>query len=146
MDVFLHGLAPAFGAPYIQTRRRPFKGPPAAAKDATTMAIDESAFHAAADRTLRAFLQAIEDRLGDAVEADLRDGILTLEMESGAKYVINKHAPNRQIWLASPVSGASHYGYDPARDQWLSTRGQGTLADVLASELAKVTGTAIAFD
>jgi frataxin len=109
------------------------------------MALDETAFHAVADRTLRAFLQTIEDRLGDAIDADLRDGILTLEMESGAKYVINKHAPNRQIWMASPVSGASHYGYDPERRQWVSTRGQGTLADALAAELAKATGTAVAF-
>lgn len=110
------------------------------------MALDESTFQAVADKTLLAYMQAIEDALGDALEVDLRDGILTLELESGATYVINKHAPNRQIWMSSPVSGASHYSYDPERGQWLSTRGGGALAAVLEAELARATGAALTLD
>jgi len=110
------------------------------------MALDESTFQTIADRTLLAYQQAIEDALGDSLEIDLREGILTLELDSGAKYVINKHAPNRQIWMSSPVSGASHYAYDPERRQWVSTRGGGTLAETLAAELARATGTTVVLD
>jgi frataxin len=110
------------------------------------MALDETTFQTVADRTLLAYQQAIEDTLGNALEVDLRDGILTLELDSGATYVINKHAPNRQIWMSSPVSGASHYSYDSERHQWVSTRNGGTLAETLAAELARATGTVVVFD
>ncbi len=109
----------------------------------TDAELTETEFQRLAADTLARLAEALEQGLADAAEVELQGGILTIDLDSGGQYVINKHAPNRQIWLASPVSGASHYGYDPARDQWVSTRGQGTLVDVLAGELAKATGTAI---
>ena len=106
---------------------------------------DESAFHAAADRTLAALLERIEDALGDELDVDLQGGILTIELASGAQYVINKHAPNRQIWLSSPVSGASHFAHEPGGG-WVSTRGEARLHELLAQELGEATGEAIGFE
>lgn len=106
---------------------------------------DESAFHAAADRTLAGLLERIEDALGDDLDVDLQGGILTIELASGAQYVINKHAPNRQIWLSSPVSGASHFAQEPGGG-WVSTRGEARLHELLAEELGAATGETIGFD
>jgi frataxin len=102
---------------------------------------DESTFHAVADRTLAQLLESIEDTL----DADLQGGILSIELADGGQYVINKHAPNRQIWLSSPVSGASHFAYRPGRG-WASTRSDAVLHELLAQELTAATGTAIGFD
>ena len=33
------------------------------------------------------------------------DGVLTIEMWDERTYVLNKQAPNKQLWLSSPISG-----------------------------------------
>lgn len=101
--------------------------------------MDETAFHSHADRTLQDLFDRI-DAAFDDVDAELRDGILTLELDDGRQYVINKHAPNREIWLSSPVSGASHYRYDEGTGAWRSTRESAELISRLAEELAQLTG------
>ena len=96
--------------------------------------MDESAFHKLADQLLARLNATLEDGLEDA-DVDLRGGILTVEFDDGRQYVINKHAPTRQVWLSSPVSGATHFEHDPARGIWRSTRGEAVLTDLLAAEL-----------
>jgi frataxin len=58
---------------------------------------------------------------------------MTVALADGRQFVLNKHAPNRQLWLSSPVSGAHHFV--PADGGWRSTRGPETLAGLLAAEL-----------
>jgi frataxin len=106
--------------------------------------MDERAFDTLADRTLQHLFAQIDAELADAADVDLRGGILTIALEDGRQYVINKHAPNRQIWMSSPVSGGSHYEHDAASGAWRSTRGGDPLMPRLARELAELTGTAIA--
>ena len=106
--------------------------------------MDEREFETLAEQTLRAYMARIEDALD--VDVDLRGGILTIELDDGRQYVLNKHAPNRQLWLSSPLSGASHYDRDAATGGWRSTRGGPPLADLLAAELAQLTGAEISFE
>ena len=91
-------------------------------------------------------MDVIDAELGDDLDVDLEGGILTIELESGGQYVINKHGPNRQIWMSSPKSGATHYDYDADRDAWTGTRDGADLATRLAGELAALTGTAVSLD
>ncbi len=106
------------------------------------MSLDESAFHAAADATLSALMEAIEDGLGDVLDVDMDGEVLTIELDSGGRYVINKHVPSRQVWMSSPVSGATHFGHC-AEKGWMSTRSGESLAGMLAGELAAATGKAV---
>ncbi len=107
------------------------------------MNLDQSTYETVADETLGRLLDAIEETLGDSLDIDIEEGILTIELLSGGKYVINKHFHQRQIWVSSPVSGASHFAYNAKAEQWLSTRGEESLSALLARELSAVTGTPI---
>lgn len=110
------------------------------------MAQDRNAFETIAEQTLEKFMDVIDEALGDRLEVDFEGGILTIEQESVGQYVINKHAPNRQIWMSSPLSGASHFAYDGDSGEWVSTRGGQSLSDLLADELGSITGTELSLD
>ena len=88
--------------------------------------LSESAFQDLADR----LLGALEDGIGG--DAELQAGILTVEREAGI-WIVNKHAPTRQIWLSSPLSGARHFAWHGKA--WIDTRGTGELLAVLSDEL-----------
>ena len=58
------------------------------------------------------------------LEVDILDDILHIFIENGDEFVINKHNILKEIWLASPVSGASHFIYRDDQNQWVSTRNE----------------------
>jgi len=107
------------------------------------MSLDDTSFTHTADKTLESFMDAIEAVLGDQADVDLESGILTIELDTGGQYVINKHAPNRQIWMSSPVSGATHYDFDADAKQWRCTRSGEFLDEKLVAELKASTGVAV---
>ena len=43
------------------------------------------------------------------LEADLIDGVLTIQDLDNKTYVISFHEPTSQIWYSSPLSGAHHF-------------------------------------
>ncbi|MSP89986.1 MAG: iron donor protein CyaY [Alphaproteobacteria bacterium] len=107
------------------------------------MALDETAFEKLATATLSRLADAIEDGLADHVEVEFQGGILTVDLDDGGQYVINKHGPNRQIWLSSPKSGAWHFAWDEAGQAWASTRAPAILEGLLSQELSAATGVTI---
>ena len=107
--------------------------------------MDDSTFESLAEGTLARLQAQIEEAL-DEIDVELRGGILTLELDDGRQYVINKHTPNRQIWLSSPLSGAAHFAYDAQGRVWRSTRGEVLLHPLLAAELSELTGQSVVLD
>lgn len=103
--------------------------------------LDESSFASLADIMLGRLFDQLEEAVGDEADVEFQDGILTIDFEQGGRIVINKHQPNRQIWLASPVSGAAHFAWDGG--QWVSTRGGAALLDILATDISKLAGTPV---
>ena len=98
----------------------------------------EAEFERLATAVLARFAAMLEENLGDAAEVDFQDGILTIVLDRGGTYVINRHAPNRQIWLSSPRSGASHFSFDADHAAWIGTRSGRVLGELLAEELGAV--------
>lgn len=109
------------------------------------ISMESSSFETLADRVLADIVARIDERLTDQVEADLRGGVVTIELEDGRQFVINKHVPNRQIWLSSPLSGAAHFDWHAESGEWRSTRGGDPLLARLGQELREATGTEIVF-
>ena len=100
-------------------------------------------FHHQADSLLQGLFDVIDARLGDRYDVDFIDDVLNIETDDGNIFVINKSAPMRQIWLSSPVSGASHYSFQDSGSGWVSTRDDRVLLEVLAEDLAKLSGVKI---
>ncbi len=96
--------------------------------------MSDSAFESLAD----SLLAALEEGIGEHADAELQGGILTVDGDAkagGGTWVVNKHAPTRQIWLSSPQSGARHYAFDAGSGQWRDTRGGPDLLTHLSAEL-----------
>lgn len=109
------------------------------------MSTTDTNFETRAEQTLAGLAEAIDDAVGDLLDVEFTSGILTIELESGGQYVINKHTASRQIWMSSPKSGALHFDHDET-DQWVATSGAGTLVHILAEELSDETGVAVTLD
>ena len=103
--------------------------------------MDATEFETLAENTLEGLFEALDEAIGDEAEVDYENGILSVELEDGRQYVINRHGPNKQIWLSSPISGAAHYQYDGRA--WVSTRGGDSLLDVLNAEMSQIAGASI---
>ena len=105
--------------------------------------MDEAEFERLAARVLERMLDEIEDQAADDLDVDLEGGILTIGLPDGGRYLLNKHAPNRELWLSSPRSGAWHFRHEPEAG-WISTRTvdgeRPQLHRLLADELADATG------
>ncbi len=91
--------------------------------------MSDTAFERLAD----SLLAALEDAIGSEADAELQGGILTIDGDDGT-WIINKHAPTRQIWVSSPRSGARHFAFDAGSGQWRDTRGGPELLALLADE------------
>ena len=103
---------------------------------ALELTLDEQQFEALAGKFLARVTAAVEDA-SDDIDVELQDGVLTIELEDGRTFVLNKHGPMRQMWLSSPLSGASHYNYDDANRLWVSTRDERELASTLTDDFAR---------
>jgi CyaY protein len=106
--------------------------------------ISDSDFIAAADRTLAAIGAALDAAL-DSSDVDLDwnliDGILEIESGNANKLIVNRHVPNREIWVAAR-SGGFHF---QARDGlWRDSRSGDDLATALVALLRAQAGLAVA--
>lgn len=92
----------------------------------------DSEFIAAADRTLAAIGEALDAAL-EASDVDLdwslNDGILELECEDASKVIVNRHVPNREIWVAARAGG---FHFRPHGGAWRDTRSGEELGTALA--------------
>ena len=82
----------------------------------------ESEFVVLADRVLTSIGAAL-DVAADTSDADLdwslNDGILTIDCGDGGKVIVNRHVPNRELWVAAK-SGGFHFKDDAG--VWRDTR------------------------
>ena len=107
--------------------------------------MSESAFVTLAESEIGFLADRLEELVGDVVDVDYQQDVLTLEFDDGAQYVINRQTPMQQIWLSSPFSGAWHYARD-AQGVWRATRGNKPMRQLLCEELAQRLDRVIALD
>ncbi len=98
-----------------------------------------------AEKTLRAIADTLDkfDESGD-LELDYQEGAITITLDSGKQFIVNRHAPTQQIWLSSPISGGLHFSYDEVEKSWKLSDGN-KLFDILSAELKKLANIEIVF-
>jgi len=99
--------------------------------------MDEQQYLRAAD----ACLERAARWLGDLEEIDVTtgDGLVTMEFEAGARFVLNRQSAARQMWLAASAR-AWHYRWDEGNGVWLDDRDGHELFGRLADEIAAKLG------
>jgi frataxin len=98
----------------------------------------DQAFEAEAAKILEAWAEFIEDNFD--VDVDCDGSVLSIELEDGRVFILNRHRPLKQLWLSSPISGASHYSWDSDAANWTGTKGQGALDILFSADLTKALG------
>jgi CyaY protein len=102
------------------------------------MSLTEQDYEERALPELRALVAALDSLEAPGIECELASDILTIEFESGDRYVVNSHRAARQIWMAADRS-AWHFDWDDAAHAWIAKKTGdelwGTLSRVLSSKL-----------
>lgn len=131
---------------------RPSSGARAATRSWRTLSTHEAeqAYHKVADETLHAAADDLESFADDhhhlAVDVEYAAGVLELGVHDGThRFVLNKQAPNRQLWLSSPLRGPLRYDFDGASAAWLNNRDSHSLLASLAADIEQVAGQPVSF-
>lgn len=88
-------------------------------------------FHTISSRSLEELADFFETSWPEA-DIDLYDDALTVNLPQNRQYVINKHGVTRQIWVASPFTGAHHFHFKDG--EWRCTRTDIRLEDLFLNE------------
>ncbi|CBH09730.1 frataxin-like, mitochondrial precursor, putative [Trypanosoma brucei gambiense DAL972] len=106
------------------------------------------AYNTAADTFLERVESALET-IGDTdtlEDVNLAGGVLVIETTSRGTFVLNKQAPNVQLWLSSPLSGPHHYDMTTSATgsvEWRADADGHSLEERLEKELSEVVGTEV---
>ena len=95
--------------------------------------ITETEFIAASDRTLAAIGEALDAALANSdldLDWSLNDGILEIECDDGSKLIVNRHVPNREVWVAARSGG---FHFRPRDGLWRDTRSGDELGTALGA-------------
>lgn len=89
----------------------------------------ESEFLTVSDALLDALQRALDSADLD-LDYQLNGGVLEIEFDSGEKMIVNRHAPNQEIWVAARTGGY-HFSLD-ADQRWINRRDQTELAPMIS--------------
>ena len=83
---------------------------------------------------IEAALDIIANTTDADIECNLNEGVMQLEFENGGKIIVNRHAPNQEIWVAAR-SGGFHYAY--TEGVWLNARDHSELFSTLGKLISQ---------
>lgn len=101
----------------------------------------ESEFNRVAEQIFARIETAVEAS-GTDIECEMQQGILELEFEDASKIIINRHTPNREIWIAAR-SGGFHFALK--HEQWINTRNNEEFFSTLTRLLEEQSGELVTF-
>ena len=100
----------------------------------------ESEFVTATDRTLATIGNALDAAVEESdaeIDWTQNDGILEIECADGSKLIVNRHLPNREIWVAARTGGFHFAAVDGL---WRDSRSSDELGSVLTRLLRDQAG------
>ncbi|MGL5003789.1 MAG: iron donor protein CyaY [Casimicrobium sp.] len=91
----------------------------------------------------------IFDRIVDTLDAssadcdvELNQNVLEITCADDSKIIVNRHEPNREIWIAAKSGG---FHFKVKNGVWVDTRSGEALTDALARVVREQTGVALKF-
>jgi CyaY protein len=91
----------------------------------------------------------IFDRITDTLDAaetdidvELNQGVLEVTCEDDSKVIINRHEPNREIWIAAKSGG---FHFKRLNDTWIDTRSGEALDAALSRVFREQAGETLKF-
>ncbi len=99
----------------------------------------ENEFNALADTVFKRIEHALDET---DIDYDSNGMVMEIEFDDGSKVIVNRHVPNREIWLAAR-SGGFHFGRQ--NDAWISQREGDELYAKLATLIQTGSGSIIEF-
>lgn len=102
----------------------------------------ESEFLHYSDR-LFAHIEDQIDRSGARLDCESLGNVLTLEADDRSQIIVNRHTPNRELWIAAK-SGGYHFALQNGR--WLATRDGSEFFAVLSQVCSTAAGEDIVID
>jgi CyaY protein len=103
----------------------------------------ESEFVGVTDRTLAAIGNALDAAVAESdaeIDWTQNDGILEIECADRSKLIVNRHLPNREIWVAAKTGG---FHFAAVGGLWRDTRSGDELGSVLTRLLRSQAGTEV---
>jgi frataxin len=96
-------------------------------------------YHKVADSTLETIQEQLDEVIEDSgleeAEVMLANGVLTLHLPPHGTWVLNKQAPNMQLWWSSPLSGPKRFEYQD--ECWCATQNGLALGPLLVQEVRR---------
>lgn len=105
--------------------------------------MDAAAYHREAAACLAWIARALDAH--EDLDVQLGDGLVTIEFDDGARFVVNRQSGAHQIWLAAGAR-AWHYSWDPATGRWVDDRDGHRLEERLADVVSAKLGHPVAFE
>ena len=90
---------------------------------------------------------ALHDHLCSYITVRLlwQDGVLNVEVGTLGTFVLNKQAPNRQLWVSSPISGPLRYDLCTSSKAWVNSRDRHDMLALLADDFEALTSQQLSF-
>jgi len=105
--------------------------------------ITDTEFIAATDRILSTIGAALDAALEDSaadLDWSLNEGVLEIECDDGSKLIVNRHTPNRELWVAARSGG---FHFRPVDGAWRDTRSGDELGTALCGLVRAQAGVAL---
>jgi iron-sulfur cluster assembly protein CyaY len=103
---------------------------------------DESAFVMLTSRVLAAIGAALDTADATDIDWSENDGVLTVDCGAGGRIIVNRHVPNRELWVAARSGGFHFHGDGGA---WKDTRSGEELGAALRRLLQAQGGVDVTF-
>ncbi len=103
--------------------------------------MDEQGYLRAADACIERVAKWLEPY--EDIDVMAGGGLVAMEFEDGAKFVLNRQSAAHQMWLAAGAR-AWHYDWDATRDVWVDDRDGHDLYARLAEVVGGKLGQALA--
>lgn len=101
----------------------------------------ENEFNELADAVFSRIERALDEDDG-GIDYDSNGSVMEIEFDDGGKVIVNRHVPNREIWLAAK-SGGFHFAMQDGN--WISQRDGSELFAKLGELVELGSGIKLAF-